>query len=92
MNSLGQNNNISTFMNEKHFCQGCDWFLMCYPRRQKSNGTIFGSFLKYRKMASVIEVSCSSPPFDSFGFFPFRFTSYDTFAQVLIILNGLLFF
>ena len=24
-------------------------------------------------------------------FFPFRFTNYDTFAQVLIILNGLFF-
>ena len=24
------------------------------------------------------------------GFFPFKFTNYDTFAQVLIIKNGLL--
>ena len=33
-------------------------FYLYYPRRWKSNGTIFGSFLKYRKMAAIIEVSC----------------------------------
>ena len=44
VNSPAQNNDISTFMNEKHFCQGCDWFLVCYPRRRKSKVVIFGSF------------------------------------------------
>ena len=66
VNNPGQNNNISSFMNEKKNCRGFDWFLVCYPRRRKSNGTIFGSFLK---IAAVIEVSCSEQPFDSFGFF-----------------------
>ena len=85
VNNQGQNNDISTFLNEKHFCRGCDWFSLCYQRRRKSNGTIF------RKVAAVIEISCSEPPFDGF-FFSFGFTNYDTFAEVLIILNGLLFF
>ena len=66
MNSPGHNNDISTFMNEKPFCQGCDWFLVCYPRRRKSNGIIFGRLeLKYQKLAAVIEVSCSEPPCES---------------------------
>ena len=44
-----------------------------------------GSFLarlelKYRKMAAVIEVSCSESPFDS-SVFSFRFTNYDTFPN-----------
>ena len=68
-NNLGQNNDISSFMNEKHFCQGSDWFLVCYPRRRKSNASIFGLFLKYPKIAAVyIDDSCSEPPFDNFVF------------------------
>ena len=63
-------------------------FYLCGPRRRKINGTIFGSFLKDRKMAPVIEVSCSEPPFDNFVF-SFGFIIYNKFAQVLIILNGL---
>ena len=52
VNSTAQNNDISTFMNGKHFCQGCDWFLVCYPRRRKSNVVILARLeLKYRKMA-----------------------------------------
>ena len=55
-----------------------------------------GSFLahlelKYREMAAVVEVSCSETPFDS-SVFSFSYTSYVTFAKVLIIMNGLLFF
>ena len=73
------------------FVEAVIGFYLCYPRRRKSNGTIFGSFLKYRKMATLIEVSCREPPFNSFVF-SFGFTNYDKFAQVLIILNGLLFF
>ena len=42
-------------------------------------------------MAAAIEVSCTEPAFDNFVF-SFGFTNYDTFVQVLIILNGLLFF
>ena len=38
-------------------------------------------------MAAVVEVSCSEPHFDS-SVFSFRFTYYDRFAQVLIIMNG----
>ena len=86
VNNQAQNNNISTFINEKHFCQGCDWFIVCYPRRRKSNGVIFGSFRTYRKMAAVVEVSCSE--FDS-SVFSFRYTNCDKFPQVLIIMNGL---
>ena len=44
-----------------------------------------------RVVLATIEVSCSEPCFDS-SVFSFRFTNYDTFAQVLIIMNGLLFF
>ena len=95
MKNPGKNNDISTFMNEKAFCQGCDWFLVCYPRSEE-DGRVTESFLaslelKYRKMASFIQVSCSEPPFDS-SVFSFSSTNYDTFAQVLIIMNGLLFF
>ena len=57
-----------------------------------------GSFLtrlelKYRKMhmAAVVDVSCNEPHLDS-PVFSFRFTNCDTFDQVLIIMNGLLFF
>ena len=71
----------------KHiFAEAVIGFYLWYPRRRNS---ILGSFLKYRKMAAVIEVSCSEPLFDSFAF-SFGFTNYDTFAQVLIILNSLL--
>ena len=93
VNSPCQNKDISTFMNEKPFCQGSDWFLVYYPRRQKSNGVIFGSFRTQvsKEMAAVIEVSCSELPFDS-SVFSFSYTNYDTLAQVLIIMNGLLFF
>ena len=71
MNNPAQNNDISTFMNETPFCQGCDWFLVCYPRRRKRNGIIFGWFRTQvsKEMAAVIEVSCSEPPFDSSVFF-----------------------
>ena len=91
MNNPAQNNDISTFMNEKHFCQGCDWFLVCVPRRRSSNGVIFGSFTTQVSKDGVVEVSCSELRFDS-SVFSFRFTNYDTFAQVLIIMNGLLCF
>ena len=62
----------------------------------QEDGRVSGSFLarlqlKYRKMAAVVEVSCSEPRFDS-SVFSFRFTNYDTFAQVLINMTGLLFF
>ena len=62
----------------------------------QEDGQVTGSFLarlqlKCRKMAAVVEVSCSEPRFDS-SYFSFRFTNYDTFAQVLIIMNDLLFF
>ena len=91
MNNPAQNNDISTFMNEKYFCQGCDWFLVCDPRRRSSNGVIFGSFTTQVSKDGVVEVSCSEPRFDS-SVFSFRFTNYDTFARVLIIMNGLLCF
>ena len=62
----------------------------------QEDGRVTGSFLarlqlKYRKMAAVVEVSCSEPRFDS-SVLSFRFTNYDTFAQVLLIMNGLLVF
>ena len=47
--------------------------------------------LEYRKMAAVVEVSCSEKPFDS-SVFSLSYTNYDTFAKVLKIMNGLLFF
>ena len=47
--------------------------------------------LKNREMAAVVEVSCSETPFDS-SVFSFSYTNYDTFAEVIIIMNGLLFF
>ena len=64
-NSPGQNNEISTLMNERLFCKGGDWFLVCYPRRQKSNGTILA------RLDSSIErwlllsrsVAVNEPPF-----------------------------
>ena len=63
----------------------------------QEDGRVTGSFLaclelKYREMAAVVEVSCSETPFDS-SVFSFSYnTNYDTFAKVLIIMNGLLFF
>ena len=69
------------------FAEAVIGFYLCYPRRRNSNGTIFGSFLKYRKMAAVIEDSLLTTLF-----FPFGFINYDKFFQVLISLNGLLFF
>ena len=42
-------------------------------------------------MAAIVEISCSETPFDS-SVFSFSYTNYDTFAKVLIIMNGLLFF
>ena len=52
----------------------------------------FGSFgtRVSKEMATVIEVSCSELPFDS-SVFSLSSTNYDTFLQVLIIMNGLLF-
>ena len=70
VNNPAQNNNISTFMNEKHFCQGCDWFLVCDPRRRSNNGVIFGLFTtQVSKDGCFVEVSCSEPRFDSCFFF-----------------------
>ena len=62
----------------------------------QEDGRVTGSFmarleLKYRKMAAVVEVSCSETPSDS-SVFSFSYTNYDIFAKVLIIMNGLLFF
>ena len=34
VNNTGQNN-ISTFMNEKYFCQGCDWFLLVLSKKME---------------------------------------------------------
>ena len=42
-------------------------------------------------MAAVVEVSSSETPFDS-SVFSFSYNNYDTFAKILIIMNGLLFF
>ena len=67
-------------------------FYLCYPTIRKSNGIInFSSFLKFRKMAAVIEVSCSEPPFELTTMI-FLSDLPIAFAQVLIILKGLLFF
>ena len=88
MSNPGQNNDILTFMNEKHFCQGCDWFLCVI----QEDGRVTGSFLACFNVTQVSkDGSCSEPPFDS-SVFSFSYTSYDTFAQVLIIMNVLLFF
>ena len=91
VNNPGQNSDISTFMNEKCFCQGCDWFLVCCPRRRKSNEIIFGSFRTQvsKDGCCCRQVSCSET---LFFFLKISFANYDTFAKVLIIMNGLLFF
>ena len=41
------------------FAEAVIGFYLCYPRRRKSNEIIFCSFLRYQKMAAVIQVSCS---------------------------------
>ena len=94
MNNPGQNSDISTFMNEKRFCQGSDWFLVCYPRRRKSNGIIFGSFRTQvsKDGCSVLSRSVVVKRLLTALFF-LSVINYDTFAiKVLIIMNGLLLF
>ena len=84
VNNWCQNKKISTFMKENIFAEAVIGFYLCYPKRQKSNRIIFGSFFKHRMMAAVFEVSYSEPPL----FLLVDLPNYDTFAQVLIISNG----
>ena len=89
MNNPSQNNDISIFMNGKHFCQGCDWFLVYYSRRRKR--PISARFSSIEKWL-LLSRSVAGNRLLKALFFLFRLTNYDTFAQVLKILNGLLSF
>ena len=63
-------------------------FYLCYPRRRKSNGTIFSSFLKYRKMAAVSIISRSFVVNRHLTAL-FFLSDFPITTHFLIILNGL---